>query len=255
MKNGYSAVSAYDMHYPHTNKPTVRAMFQFVDFVKPKIFIKGGDQLDLGCISHHNKNKPLYRTKGAYMKDVTGYDRDILAPLEKLLPKDAEKVWIYGNHEDWERQAIEEQPELAELLDHARILRLKERGWKIVEMGYAHKVGKLSYIHGEWVTGFGNQGPVATAKKLVEVFAGNVVGGHTHSPQSFARVSPISQKERWMGWVSPVLCDLNPMYARNRPKAWVNGWNVTEFHPDGCFNHYPVIASKGRASYGGRVFG
>lgn len=249
------AISAYDVHFPHTNQPTLSCLLQFTAAQKPDYFIFGGDQLDMGSISHHNKSKPFYRTKAAYLNDITGFDKHVLTPVEKVLPKNCQKVWIIGNHEDWERQHSEENPELAELVDHVRLLSLRARGWKVIELGHAFTVGRLNYIHGEWLTGIGNQAGTFPSKKLVEVYAANVVAGHTHAPQSYTRVSPVNQRERWMGWVSPVLCDLNPAYLRNRPTAWINGFNLTEFQPDGCFNHYPLICPNGRVAYGGKVYG
>src|SRR3990167_2019739 len=248
-------VSGYDLHWPKRDKPTVAAFMDFVEVERPKTLILGGDQFDNECISHHNKNKPYYRPRKAYMNDQNSFEKEFLNPLEKMLFKDCEKVWIIGNHDHWEFQLVEENPELEGLIDRVAALRLVERGWKIVPIGDTYRQGKMSWIHGEWLTGIGNQAGIYPAKKLVEILATNAVAGHTHAAQAYTRVSPVSQSQKWMGFISPILGKVNPSYMRNRPCAWVNGFNVTEFHPNGNFNHFPIVCTRGMCMYGGRLYG
>ena len=248
-------VSGYDLHYPKVDWPTVKAMFDFIQLEKPSTFIFGGDQFDNECISHHTKDKPYYRPRAAYMRDQTGFETGILNLLEKLLPKNCEKVWLTGNHDDWEFQLVEKNPELEGLIDRVAALKLEERGWLIKQVGEMYRKGKLGYCHGEWLTGIGNQGGTFPAKKLVENSVGNAVGGHTHAPQSFTRTSLHNQTQKWMAWISPILGRVNPVYMKRRPNAWMNGFNVTEFHEGGNFNHYPVICTGGVCVYGGKIYG
>jgi hypothetical protein len=58
-----------------------------------------------------------------------------------------------------------------------------------------------------------------------------------------------------MGWISPILGTLNPAYIRNRPTGWANGTTLVEFHPNGCFNCYPIVVSKGNFGWGGKMYG
>ena len=248
-------VSGFDLHWPKADRPTVRAMLDFIEVERPKIIVLGGDQFDNECISHHTRNKPYYRARSAYLNDQRGFESDFLNPLEKVLFKDCEKIWITGNHDDWEFQLVESNPELEGLIDRPAALRLAERGWKVVPIGRSYRHGKLSWLHGEWLTGIGNQAGVYPAKKLVDVLATNAVAGHTHAAQAFTRVSPASQSQKWMGYISPILGKVNPTYMKNRPCAWVNGFNVTEFQENGNFNHYPIVVSGGSCIYGGRRYG
>ncbi len=248
-------VVMHDLHYPKVDWPTWKAMLALIQDIKPDGFVSGGDQFDNEEISHHTKHKPLYRERGAYKKHTDGFERDILKPLEAVLPKHCEKTYIIGNHDRFEFDLIEEQPELEWLVDHVKLLRLEERGWEIIPLGHAKTVGQLSIIHGEVLTGIGNQAGAFPAKKAVEVYGCNVLAGHTHAPQSFSKISPVEHKKKYMGWIAPVLCDCNPSYLRNRPTAWVNGFTVVELHPNGFFNLYPVIVSGGVCSYGGKLYG
>jgi len=249
------AVALYDIHYPLLHKPTMAALMDFLSQNKVDILAYGGDQHDNAEISHHNKSKPLYKPPGAFVKNTEGFRKDVLDPVEQAVGPDAEYVWIDGNHEDWTRQLIEEHPELDGMFDRTKAYDLIGRGYKIIPLGHAYEYGKLSFVHGEWLTGVGNQAGAFPAKKLVEITATNTLAGHTHTAQSFTRISPVSQAEKWMGWISPILGQTNPAYLRNRPTSWLNGFTIVEFQDNGNFNLYPVVVIDGVFVYGGKEYG
>jgi len=249
------AVAVYDTHYPVWHRPTWGAIFDYLKNNKPDIFIFGGDQFHFDCISHHTKDKPLYRTRRAYRNDIEGFERDILEPLEALLSKSCEKIWIIGNHERFEFDLIEEHPELEGVIDHVKLLRLIERGWTIVPLGHRYRLGKLNVIHGETLSGIGNQAGQYPSKKAVELYAGNVLAGHTHAPQTYTKVSPVEDNNKWQGHIAPTAGSVNPSYLRNRATAWLNGMVLIDVFPDGQFNLFSVVIYKGRFSYGGKQYG
>jgi predicted phosphodiesterase len=246
-------IVAHDLHYPAYSKSTWNALMAFLKDVKPAGFIFGGDQFDNQEIGHHTKGKPFYRERASFKRNTDGFDRDVLGPLEAALGK-AEKVWIVGNHDDWERQLIEEQPELEGIIERTDALRLSARGWKVVPLGHAYKLGELNVIHGEILTGIGNQAGAYPAKKAIEIYASNVLAGHTHAPQSFTKISPVEAKKKYMAWIAPILGDVNPNYLRNRPTAWLTGFTVVEMRDKGLFNLYPIIVIDGEFSFGGKLY-
>src|SRR6266403_389667 len=132
-----------DIHYPKYHKPTLNAVLDFLEKNKVDGLVYQGDQLDLECISHHTKNKPLYRLRNGFIKDVEGFEKNVLLPIEKRLKKDTERYWIDGNHERFAYDLIEEQPELEGAVDYKKILKLQERGYKITELGHTLKIGNL----------------------------------------------------------------------------------------------------------------
>jgi predicted phosphodiesterase len=247
-------VVAHDMHFPKVHWKTFDAMCLFMSKNKVRGFVFGGDQFDNAEISHHNKNKPIFKERASYRRNTENFRTQILEQIESILPKTATKVWIIGNHERFEQDLIEEMPELEGMIDHAELLQLARKGWQVIELGHAYTLGKLAIIHGEVLTGYGNQAPMCSAKKAVELYAGNVLAGHTHAPQSFTRVSPVGESSRWMGWIAPILGSTNPDYLRNRPTAWVNGFTVVEVRDDGRFNLFPIYVHKGEFTYGGNTY-
>lgn len=247
-------VWVHDLHFPEYSRPTWEAIMEFINDIKPAGFGFGGDQFDNQEIGHHTKGKPFYRERASYKRNTTNFTHDILEPLERSLG-DAERVWILGNHCDWERQLIEEQPELEGIIERTELLHLEDRGWKVVPLGHAYKLGELRVIHGEILTGIGNQAGAYPARKALEIYGGNVLAGHTHAPQSFSKMSPVEVKKKYMAWIAPIAGSVNPSYLRNRPTAWMQGFTVVELRDKGMFNLYPVIIIDGKFSYGGKLYG
>jgi hypothetical protein len=251
----FRVVVGYDLHFPKYSESTFNAMMELIDDIKPELFIFGGDQFDNAEISHHNRRKPLYKPTGSYKRNTERFNTTILQPLEKSLGPKADKTWIIGNHDHWEHEFIEGNPEFAGLVDRPSELGLEDRGWEVIQLGHAKRLGHLNIIHGEVLTGIGNQAGMYPSRKAVELYGDNVLAGHTHAPQSFSKISPVDQKHKHMGWIAPILGETNPAYLENRPTAWLQGIVVIEFYGDGMFNLYPIISFDGCFSYGGKVYG
>lgn len=242
-----------DLHFPKVDWPTFNAMLAVIKDIKPDGFIFQGDQFDNEEISHHTKGKPLYRERGAYKRNTEQFMERILTPLEAVLGR-AEKTWIVGNHDRFEHDLIEVQPELEWMIDRPTLLQLNAKGWEVIPLGHAKKLGELNVIHGEVLSGIGNQAGAYPSRKAVEVYAGNVLAAHTHAPQSYAKVSPVEQRKKHMGYINAILGATNPSYLRNRPTAWLTGFTIVEVHPNGFFNLYTLIVSEGKCAYGGKLY-
>src|SRR6266436_7395168 len=156
-----------DLHFPKMHRPTWDAMMKFIKDIKPDGFIFQGDQFDNEEISHHNSNKPYYKERRSYVRNQEAFDAQILAALEEALPRKATRTWIIGNHDDWEFQFVETHPELEGLVDRVAALDLVRRGWEIVPLGHCKQLGELNVIHGEILTGVGNQAGMYPSRKAV----------------------------------------------------------------------------------------
>jgi len=253
LKASHLVVFAPDLHFPLVDWPTWKALLDFIGRNKVNGFIFGGDQFDNAEISHHNHGKHLFKPTGAFKRNEQRFEAEILTPLEKHL-KRADKHWIVGNHDRWELDLDETQPELQGCFDRTQNLKLKSRGWKIVPNCKSMSVGKLIVCHGDSLSsGFG-AGTFPT-RKAIDVYMKSVLFGHVHYAQSFSKVSPVEHSQKYMAWSSPALCKTNPAYMKNRPSSWVNGFTAIELLQGGNFNCYPIVVTKGRFSFGGRVYG
>jgi predicted phosphodiesterase len=245
-----------DMHFPHFHQPTWDATLEFIRHNRRKIvgFIDLGDSFDNESISPHNKGKSIYQVPGSFKAESDDYKRLILDPLEVALPKHCIKVAITGNHSRWEQDFTDLHPELLGVVDRFAYLGLKERGWEIVPLGMHYRIGKLTCIHGDQLGGAYGAG-VMPARKAVDVYAGNVLMGHTHSPQAFCKVSPVDQTQKHMGYVSPVLGTTNAHFMRNRPNSWAQGFTIVDVREDGNFNVFLILVCDGQFSVAGETYG
>lgn len=248
-------VWAFDVHSPQIHRPTFNAMLDFLGKNEVRGFGFGGDQNDNEEISHHNKKRLILRSPGSYRRNTKFFDEQVLKPIETRLAPEATTVWIEGNHDDWENQLVEENPELQGTVERTQILNIAGRGWQIVPRGEIYELGKLVVIHGETLTGLGNQGPNYHSKKAVEAYGRSVLYGHIHSPQSFTKIAPYAKSDKFMAWCSPILGATNPSYLRNRPTAWLNGFTVVEVQESGSFNVYPIMVFDGKFRFGGKEYG
>lgn len=237
-----------DVHWPEVHRPTMKLALKLMEDIEFDGFVFLGDQFDNSVISHHNKGKSLLKPRGSYYQEEKSFDKELLIPIEQRLKKGAIKVWIKGNHDHWETQYVEEFPELEGKIERDISLNLVERGWKVIECGKTFTYGKLTYLHGDTLTGANH------AKKALEVYCTNVLYGHFHGPQSATKILPHNQTQKWQSWCSPIVGETNPYYMRNRPSGWSNGFNVVEYRPNGNFNLYPIITSGNEIAYGGKIY-
>jgi hypothetical protein len=246
-------VLASDIHYPHHDSPSIAAFFDFVTRNKATIdgIVLMGDMLDFAEIAHHTSGKPLHRERGSLMRNIEGFDHEILTRLEKLLPG-KEKVFILGNHERFlEADLIETQPELEGAISIERLLRLKARGWKVIPLGGSfHKLGHLHVLHGDVITG-----GIHHTKRAVETWACNVVYGHYHSLSSFTKCAASHESRKWTAWSIPTLGTVRPGYLRGKGNAHIHGFAICYVRTNDDFNLYPVTIVEGRFSYGGEDYG
>jgi hypothetical protein len=84
----------YDIHFPQYDQKTFRAILSFIRQNHVDGLLLGGDALDLGCVSHWNANLPGTKRKGELKSDLDGFDKEILQPIEALLPRGCQKVFL-----------------------------------------------------------------------------------------------------------------------------------------------------------------
>lgn len=245
-----------DGHSPYIHRPTFRCMSEFIEANPVSGVVDLGDTFDNSNISHHTKGRPGLRGVGSYQLDTLNYKDEFLLPLEASLAvsrkkfgiKSQLKIRVKGNHDDWEEDLYEEQPELRGVLDRDPMF--MELGWRIIPIGKTFQYGKLSYAHGE------NLGGQNHAKKAVETYCRNLVYGHHHTLQTAVKVLPQDQKQKWLACCLPVLGTVNPEYAKGRPNAYVNGFGIVLYHgSEKSFNLYPVVTTNGRFAWGNSIYG
>lgn len=248
-------IFATDIHFGYERKgghkvplhdiKAVNSMLAFAKDFKPDVFILGGDVLDCNPVAHHNKGKPG-RTEGLkLLVDAQEAVKAVIEPIEAIKPK--ELIFITGNHERFLADMVEEIPGLEGILDVESLLKLQK--WDIVPQGGHYNLGKLTFVHGDQLTGGEH-----IAKAAVIAYERNIRFGHVHTFQSFTKTSPLDYKNAKTGIAVPCLCHKTPSYGRGKPNRWVQGFNYGYILDNGNFNDYIVTILDGQCAVNGKLY-
>lgn len=249
-------LALYDVHWGYENangnlKPfhdarAIAATLKFASDFQPDTVILGGDILDCGSVSHHNRGKKRSIEGLRLTRDAAELRRHLLSPLENIT---ADRRYIIGNHEDWLNDLIEEQPALEGVVEVEQLLSLKEHSWKVIPQGGQTHLGKLWFIHGDTIKGGG-----FPAKKAVLEYERNIRLGHYHTLDAFTKTSAIDVTDVKTGMVVPGLCNKNPRYLEGKPNRWLTGFLYGYIHKDGSFNDYVTVITDGKFTAEGKRY-
>jgi UDP-2,3-diacylglucosamine pyrophosphatase LpxH len=217
----------------------------FLQDFKPHHLILGGDILDCGAISHHNNGKPG-RTEGLRLLSDARECRAIIKELEKFGSETS--TYIVGNHEDWLHDLEEENPGIEGMFEVRDLLKL-DNSWKVIPQGGHHSLGKLTFLHGDQLSG-GEQ----VAKAGVIAYERSIRFGHFHTFQAFTKTSALDLKLGRTGIAVPCLCTKDPKYGEGKATRWVQGFNFGYIHEDGSYNDYVSVITNGKTCIGGKVY-
>lgn len=231
------------------NMKAIEPIFRFMEDWQPNAFVFGGDQLDLGEISHWNKSRRLSLEGLRLVDSLEGFRREILDPIEQLLPNNAIARYHLGNHEDWLNDLLEENPALDGLLDVDKVLQLRARKWDVVPIEKSSKLGKLHFVHGHQV-----KGGEHVAKAAVTHFERSIRFGHHHTYQVYTKTSALDAKDVHTGVAVPCLCRRDLRYGEGSPNRWVNGFLYGTIFPDGSFTDQVAIIVDGKFSALGKTY-
>lgn len=228
---------------------SIAPIFRFMEDFKPNAFVFGGDQHDLGEISHWNKSKRL-SMEGLRLADtLRGFRAEILDPVEKLLPATAIKRYHLGNHEDWLQDLIEENPALDGLLDLDDQLGLTRRRWDVLPLDQVSKLGKLFFAHGQQI-----KGGEYVAKAGVTQYERSIRFGHYHTYQVYTKTSALDARDVHTGIAVPCLCRRDLKYGEGKPNRWVNGFLWGTIFKDGSFTDQVTIITDGQFNALGKTY-
>lgn len=217
-----------DTHIPHINVIAMKSIFKLMDDISFDGFINLGDFMDMSPISHWLQNKRKTLENKRMLLDYQEGNK-LLDELDKRLPKGCDKHFFYGNHEDWYFQLIETYPALEGLLEPKIELKLEERGYKVyTELNHIERIGRLNFTHGIYHN-------VHYVKKHIDELKSNILFGHLHSPRVRFESSP-AREIAIAGYCVGCLCDMSPVYMKNRPDKWSHGFAVIYFYENGYFD-------------------
>ena len=237
-------VALYDIHYPEHNKACMNIVLKFLKDFKPDYIVLGGDQLDMGCISHHNKGKVRLTENARLKRDYQGFQAEILDKIEANIPKTCKKWFLIGNHEYWLERLVDDNPQLEGLVEVEGNLNLDK--YKIISFNKVLTIGEMNFIHGFYCNKY-------FSEKNVRVYNKNIFCGHLHTNQVFTMVSPITGLAR-QGVGLGCLCNKNMDYMHEKPSSWVHQFLFWYEFADGSFTYYTPTIINGKCIINNKIY-
>ena len=263
-------LALFDVHVPHNIN--LSPIISFIKDYKPTDFIIGGDYLNLEWASHWNEREFKYIGLEKLSRMLTNEilaGKKLLQELNDVLPKDCNKYYIPGNHEEWLYWACMTYPALAggltlgvenitfksDLADIrkqvlsdllAEKLETAKIGFKMLKYEKELTLGRINYIHGHQVS------TVAAMKRKYP--ARNVVCGHHHTHLVESLHNSGDQKQTTQYTFVPCLTKLSPGYLKDGSTRWMNGFWIADVLPTGQYSGQVLRVVDGCVMYGGKIY-
>jgi len=236
-------IAVFDYHYPLYDKASHKVVLKAIEMIKPDFFVFGGDQMDFGCISHWNKGKYKLLENARLKQDYEGFQRNILNPINLILPKKCTKYFMIGNHEYWVERLVEDNPQMEGLIEIENNLNLSD--YKTIPFNDVLKIGEMSFIHGIYVNKY-------HAEKHARIYQKMLFYGHLHTNQVYTSIAPTTSLPKQAVGVG-CLCNINPEYMRNKPNDWLHQFLIWYMFDDGTFVYQTPIIMHGKTVINGMV--
>jgi hypothetical protein len=238
----------------------VNAVFQFIKWFKPHAVNITGDAMNMDAVNHWKmaRGAKKYFEGKRLQKEYNNFDQDILTPLEKILPKECEKTFMGGNHEDWIDNLIEKLPQFEGMIEVETSLRLEERGWEWIPWIYydertdSHvrgikQYGKLLVFHGQYWNKY-------HSAKTADSYSKSCAYGHTHDIQLYTKVT-VDDVGFHTAQSIGCLCNTSPEFMKGRMNRWVNAFGILYVRENGNYNLYVPVIIDGKFTFEGKTFG
>lgn len=231
-----------DIHLPNHDDRALSLVEKYLKDNRFDYYVLLGDFLDFDYLSKFDKDN-LRKLEGKRILDDYKIANELLDRHQRLIRihnKNCQFFYLLGNHDLRIEKLIDKNPTLEGLIELEAGLKIKERGFKILDSFGKHEllnIGKLFLMHGNYI-GKHN------AHKMVEDYDCSVVYGHTHTHQTFCK-SRFDKRDLKIAQSIGTLQKFDPDYMGKRPSAWVQSFGVVYFNQSGNFNLYPVIINNG----------
>jgi UDP-2,3-diacylglucosamine pyrophosphatase LpxH len=223
-----------DIHFPFQDRPSWGLTLEVMKDLKPNLVFLGGDILDCYAVSKYDREPSRKLT----LQQDLNYAYEELSKIRKAVGKEAEIVFLEGNHEQRLKKFLSSKAEelsVLEALELRHLLKLDSLNIKWIDNGTRTKIGKLWHLHGNEIAG----GGANIAKSKFDKLGSNVIFGHHHKLQSYTKRN--YEGEVCGAWANGCLSDLQPDYAHFTD--WILGFSLIDYGKTGNFNvdQVPII--------------
>lgn len=168
------------------------ALGKYIAHTQPDVIITMGDFLSMKAISHWDRSKKLSMEGKRYAEDLAaanraldlldGPSRELRANQKRVRVKQYRptKIFLEGNHEEWERKFLEENPSMSGHIDYKESLHLRDREWDSMPYKEFVEFDGILFTH---VPLDGSKQPIRGASichSALRYVSKSIVFGHTH---------------------------------------------------------------------------
>lgn len=235
-------------HVPGHNESMINGITKLIgDIRNLKGLMLIGDFLDLNSLSGHDRGR-FTSVRGLTLDGEYEAGNKILNQLTGELARGAEKVYLYGNHEDrWNRYMSDMQNAKTPLRSPKEALRLVEKGFNVFEHWSSDfvKLGNhLELLHGQYYN-------THCAKQHIDKLRGSVVFAHTHRVQMYVEGKTAGFNIGWGGDVSHPFFN----YAERGTKSqWQNGFALVTIDNEGNYYVQQIFHHNNKFIYNGKSY-
>jgi len=234
-------------HVPGHNQAMMDGVKKLAHDIKPQGLILMGDFLDLNSLSGHDKDK-FTAIKGLTLDQEYKAGNQVLDELLANFPKEADKVYLYGNHEDrWNRYMSNMQNAKAPIQSPEEALKLKERGFNVFtrwSSDYVTLGQHLEILHGQYYN-------THCAKQHIDKFRGSVAFVHTHRIQMYVEGKTAGFNIGWAGDVNHPFFNYAERGTKNQ---WQNGFALCTIDEQGDYFMQQIFCHNNKFYYNGKQY-
>lgn len=245
-----------DTHGCYVDKPAIKAFLDDIEQIGPAEVVWLGDHVDCGgFLAQHHTLSYVAQAKYTYEEDCDAANQ-LLDEVQERCPG-ARMHYLAGNHErrveQWIVQQTLRNPADASFLNRAfgidATLGLTKRKIQYYPQGETIgtatvpgvlRLGKCCFTHGTYCS-------VNSAKAHCDAYSCNLVFGHIHRADSYARRTI---DETFGAWCPGCLCVQQPYYAHSRQTSHVHGYIVQGVQSSGDFITLTVPIINGKSYLG-----
>lgn len=209
-----------DAHYPFQNEKLIQKVYKCISDNKVSGVCITGDWLDLFTLGSYNADS-LGLLQGVTLEEEYNSGLQGILELESVLPRNAKRMFLWGNHEDRYFREINKRDNAkygSSLLNPTEALKLHEFGYEVKTnwKDDYFTIGDLDLTHGIYCN-------IHTAKKHLEMHGRSIMFGHTHRAQVHYTAHEAS-------FNIGTLCDIKNKAFNYMPRMqkeqWTNGFAV-----------------------------
>tara|TARA_R110000851_G_scaffold237164_2_gene390011 strand:+ start:5359 stop:6234 length:876 start_codon:yes stop_codon:yes gene_type:complete len=170
-----------DVHYPFENKILMEKVYECISNHNVAGVCISGDWLDLQTLGSYNAES-LGMLRHISLDEEYAAGLKGIEDLESILPRNARRMFLFGNHEDRYYREINKKDNAkygSTLINPIDALKLKQYNWEVKDdwKDDFFTIGDVDIIHGVYCN-------IHTAKKHLDMHGRSVILGHTHRFQT-----------------------------------------------------------------------